>query len=395
VNIVVTQQGDDACKRLWQRLLRRYSAVIRLVLAAGALTMGTGEAAHGQIVQRTIAQEIEPRLPHDGIGGAAVAVRIDGRTLFFNYGSADIAQRPITSDSLFNIASIRKVFEATVVAQAFERSDLAFDHPVSRYVTELQQGGDIRRVTVGQLATHTSGLLLPADHPPWVTQPYTLAEFIRTLNDWKLSEGQESGQQRIYTHAGYVLLQLVLERRFGRPIAALLDDQVIAPLGLTSTVVPPRAPDGRAGLAPVLMSRAVQGYAENGEPVGKPGGQQTYYDFPGTGQMFSSARDLATLLAANLGERPTNPALRQALQFTQRAVFQVDARNAQAMAWEVEDQDGIVVVDKPGGLNNSSTYIGLVPAQELGLVILMNRGNQYPHEFGRRFLVALARAHAD
>jgi beta-lactamase class C len=397
VKIVVTQRGDDACKHLWQRLLRPYSAVIRLVLAATALAMmGTGEAAHGQMVQRTIVQEIEPRLPHDGSGGAAIAVRIDGRTLFFNYGSADLAQkRPITSDSLFNVASIRKVFEATVVAQAIARGDLAFDDPVSRYVTELQQGGDIRRLTVGQLATHTSGLLLPADHPPWVTQPYTLAEFVRILNDWKLSEGQQPGQQRIYTHVGYVLLQLALERRFGRPIAALLDDQVIAPLGLTSTMVPSRAPDGRAELAPALMSRAVQGYAENGEPVGEPGDQQTYYDFPGTGQMFSSARDLATLLAANLGERPINQPLRQAMQFTQRAVFQVDARNAQAMAWEVEDHDGIVVVDKPGGLNNSSTYIGLVPAQKLGLVILMNRGNQYPHEFGRRFLVALARAHAD
>jgi beta-lactamase class C len=397
MKIVVPQRGDDACKRLWQRLLRRSSAIIRLMLAAGALAMtGTGEAAQGQNVQGTIAQEIEPRLPHDGIGGAAVAVRIDGRTLFFNYGSADNAQkRPITSDSLFNLASIRKVFEATIVAQAFARSDLAFDDPVSKYVTELQQGGDIRRVTVGQLATHTSGLLLPADHPPWVTQPYTLAEFIRTLNDWKLSEGQERGQQRIYTHAGYVLLQLVLERRFGRPIAALIDEQMIAPLGLTSTMVPPRAPDGRAELAPALMSRAVQGYAENGELVGKPGDQQSYYDFPGTGQMFSSAQDMATLLAAALGERPTNPALSQAMQITQRVVFQVDARNAQAMAWEVEDHDGIVVVDKPGGLNNSSTYIGLVPAQKLGLVILMNRGNQYPHEFGRRFLVALARAHAD
>jgi beta-lactamase class C len=296
---------------------------------------------------------------------------------------------------LFNLASLRKIFEATVVAQAFERGDLAFGDPVGKYVTELQQGGDIRHVTVGQLATHTSGLLLPADHPPWVTQPYTLVEFIRTLNDWIPSEGQEPGEQRIYTHAGYVLLQLALERRFGVPIAALLDNQVIAPLGLTSTIVPQRGPGGRAELGPTLMSRAVQGYAESGEPVGEPGDQQTYYDFPGTGQMFSSARDLATLMAANLGERQADRALRQAMQLTQRPVFQADARNAQAMAWEVEDHDGIVVVDKPGGLNNSSTYIGLVPAQKLGLVILMNRGNQYPHEFGRRFLVALARAHAD
>jgi beta-lactamase class C len=397
VKIVETRRGDNACKHPQQRLVRSPSAAIRAVLIAGAVTiLGTGEAAPGQIVQRTVAQFIEPRLPYDGTGGAAVAVRIDGRTLFFNYGWADRAHKqPVTPDSLFNLGSIRKVFEATVMAQAFARGDLAFDDPVCKYVTELQQGGDIRRVTVGQLATHTSGLLLPSDHPPWVTQPYTLAEFFRTLNDWKPSEDQEPGQQRIYAHAGYVLLQLVLERKFGMPISALLDGQVIAPLGLTSTTLPRRGLDGRAELGPALMRRAVQGYAQSGEPVGEPGDQQTYYDFPGTGQMFASARDLATLLAANLGEQPIEPGLRRAMQLTQRATFQVDAQHAQAMAWEVEDHDGIAVVDKPGGLNNSSTYIGLVPAQKLGLVILMNRGDQYPHEFGRRFLVTLAHAHAD
>ena len=97
MKIVVPQRGADTCKHLWQRLLCRYFAVIRLVLAAGALTMmGTGEGAYGQIVQRTVAQEIEARLPHDGIGGAAVAVRIDGRTLFFNYGSADMGRNDAT-----------------------------------------------------------------------------------------------------------------------------------------------------------------------------------------------------------------------------------------------------------------------------------------------------------
>ncbi len=365
------------------------------VSIAGVVIMiiATGEAARGQIVQRIVAQDIQPRLPRDGIGGMAVAVHIDGRTLFFNYGWADVAQQqPVTSDSLFNLGSIRKVFEATILAQAFARGDLAFDDPVSRYVTELQAGGEIRRVTLGQLATHTSGLLLPADHPPWVTQPYTLTEFLRTLNEWKLEEGQEPGKQRIYTHAGYVLLQIALERRFGMPIATLLDQRVIAPLGLTSTRTPQRGRDGRAELAPALLQRAVQGYGQDGILVGKPGDQQTYYDFPGTGQMFSSARDLATLLAANLGEQAVDPALQEAMQATQRAVFWVDARTAQAMAWEVGDHDGIMVVDKPGGLNNSSSYIGLVPAQKLGLVILMNRGNQYPHEFGRRFLVELAHA---
>jgi beta-lactamase class C len=360
-------------------------------LAATAI-VNAAAAAQNATVQRLVDREIYPNLPTDGIGGAAIAVRVDGNTQFFNFGWADVAQgRPITSDSLFNLGSIRKAFEATVLAQAFEHGDLAFDDPVSKYVTELQRGNDIRRVTIGQLAVYTSGLLLPPDQPPWPMQPYTLAEFIHTLSNWRLDEGREPGKQHIYSHAGYVLLQLVLERRFGMPIAELLDRRVIRPLGLASTTVPLRGPGGRAELAPALMGRAVQGYGGNGEPVGQPGDQQTFYDFPGTGQMFSSARDLATFLAANLGELPIDPVLQEAMQCARHGVFRIDPQSMQAMAWEVIDYDGVVVVDKPGGLDNSSTYIGMVPSQKLGLVLLINRGERFAYEPGRKFLVELAR----
>jgi beta-lactamase class C len=226
---------------------------------------GRGDLSSDETVQSLVNQEIYPRLPSDGMGGAAIAVRIDAQTSFFNYGWADVEQRrPVTSDSLFNLASLRKTFEATVLAQAFQRGELAFDDPVSRYVTELQRGGDISRVTIGQVAIHTSGLLLPSDHPPWPTHSYTLAEFIHALNDWQPKEGREPGAQHIYTHAGYVLLQLVLERRFDMPIADLLDVRVIRPLGLVSTTLPSRGADGRADLTPALVNRVVQGYGEDG-----------------------------------------------------------------------------------------------------------------------------------
>lgn len=53
--------------------------------------------------------------------------------------------------------------------------------------------------------------------------------------------------------------------------------------------------------------------------------------------------------------------------------------------------DGVDIVDKPGGLNNASTYIGLVPAQKVGIVLLANRG-EFPHENARyEVLPALAR----
>ena len=255
-------------------------------------------------VDHIISHGIAPMVAPNGAGGVAVVAQIGGRNLFFNYGFADQAEkRPITSDSLFNVGSVRKIFEAALVAQAVLRGELKLDEPVAKYVTELH-GDYIRQITIGQLVSHTSGLLLPTDHPPWPEQHFSLAGFYDALNAWTPSGGEQPGKQRIYTHAGYMLLQLVLERRYGMPIATLIDRGVIAPLGMTSTVVPERGPDDRAIMSPQFLPRAVQGYSLHGEPIGLPGNQQSYFDFPGTGQMFSSARDLAILLAACLGEKP-------------------------------------------------------------------------------------------
>jgi beta-lactamase class C len=372
--------------------VNKFILAISVVVMALAASPNTDAAsADADATLRLVAHEIQALVPEDGAGGIAVAVYRDGQTLFVNHGWADEAhEAPITSDSLFNLGSIRKAFEAALLARALQRGDLALDDPVSKYVTELEEGNDIRQVTIGELAAYTSGLVLPQDHPPWPSERYTLPEFIHTLNQWKADRGHEPGAQYIYAHSSYVLLQLALERRFGMPIAALLDRDVIRPIGLSSTILPPRRPGGWAALAPELLGRAVQGYGEDGEPIGQPGDQQTYYDFPGTGQMFSSARDLARFLAANLGELEIDEALQQALQRTHRSLFRLGPHHAQAMAWEVEDHNGLLIVDKPGGLNNSSTYIGMVPSSKLGIVILLNRGNQHPYELGRRLLRELA-----
>jgi beta-lactamase class C len=344
-------------------------------------------------VDHIISRGIAPMVAPNGAGGVAVVAQIGGRNLFFNYGFADLAEkRPITSDSLFNVGSVRKIFEAALVAQAVLRGELKLDEPVAKYVTELH-GDYIRQITIGQLVSHTSGLLLPTDHPPWPEQHFSLAGFYDALNAWTPSGGEQPGKQRIYTHAGYILLQLALERRYGTPIATLIDRGVIAPLGMTSTVVPERGPDNQAIMSPEFVARAVQGYSLHGEPIGLPGNQQSYFDFPGTGQMFSSARDLAILLAACLGETPTLSSLasgggsgrelREALQLTQREEFRVSPQYGQAMAWEIENPFGMTIVDKPGGLDNASAYIGLVPDRKIGLVILANRGDVHPFEMAR------------
>ncbi|QUS38366.1 serine hydrolase [Tardiphaga alba] len=340
-------------------------------------------------IKRIVTTELASKV-HDR-GGLAVAVHAAGQTQIFTYGFADqAARRRITSDTLFNLASVRKLFEATLVSLGSIRGDFSLDDPASKYLPELS-GDYVKRVTIGQLATHTSGLLLPTDHPPWPTDSYSLSRFLESLNSWTPKAGEEPGKQRVYTHAGYVLLQLVLERRYGRPIGELISRYVLKPLGMKETFLPERGLGDQAQLAPKYLARVVQGYDDDGSIIGPPGHQQGYYTFPGTGQMFSSPKDLAIFLAASLDNHVVDPQLRQALKMTQQEMFRVDTGFGQAIAWENVHRNGIEVVDKPGGLNNATAYIGLMPRQRMGVVLLANRG-EFPYEIARyRVLPELAR----
>jgi beta-lactamase class C len=375
----------------WWRHITTAGLSVLLAFQLGSARAPVAESEMDAQVQNIVADNLAPVATANNAGGVAAAVYVAGHTMFFNYGLADQAgKRAIASDTLFNVASLRKVFEAALVALGTLRGELSLDDPVNKYVTELQ-GDYIRRVTIGELATHTSGLLLATDHPPWPAVSYSLAEFLDTLNAWTPHAGEEPGRQRIYTQAGYVLLQLALERRYRLPISELIESRILRPLGMNSTLLPKRGPDNRAIMSPALMPYVVQGYSDSGVPIGPPGNQQGYYDFPGTGQIFSSARDLAIFVAACLDGGTADPQLREALRMTQREMFHVRQQFGQAMAWENVDVNGVSIVDKPAGLNNASAYIGLVPARKIGVLLLANRGD-FPHEIARyRILPALSR----
>src|SRR5262249_60877255 len=90
------------------------------------------------------------------------------------------------------------------------------------------------------------------------------------------------------------------------------------PLGMSSTVLARGDDSPRGALPPELKTRAAQGYGINGNPIGAPGDQTGYYHWPGTGQMYSSPRDMAVFLAANLGDAPVERSLREPLSRAHR-----------------------------------------------------------------------------
>jgi beta-lactamase class C len=361
--------------------LIRTNVIITIVMGA-LLAAGFVQAQVN--VEQIVAQKVQPILPKNGTGGGiAVAVQMNGKTQFFNYGFADNAQnRPVTPDLIFNLGSVGKVFATTLLAQAVKQGELSLDDPVAKYVTELQRGGDVRRITLRQLASHTSGLPdRPQQYETWHKGRYTWPDFVRFLNSWKAGPNHEPGQQYLYSDAAMVLLRVALERRFNTRFAELMHQRLTGPLGMTATALP---------LPRDLLGRAVQGYNPSGRPLGRPGMEGGTFDWPGSGQIYSSSRDMATLLAANLGELPGHGAIENAMAFAQQPVFTVSARLKIGLAWQNVSAGNFTIIDKNGGLNNTSTYIGFAPQRKIGVVILVNRGRQNATIYGRQIIHALA-----
>ena len=344
----------------------------------------------GQVnVEAIVAQKLQPILPGNGKGGGvAVAVRINGETRFFNYGFANDARNErVTADSIFNLGSVGKLFATTTLAEAVKRGELSLDDPVAKYVTELQRGGDIRRITLGQLASHTSGL---PDHPGQYERghrgKYTWPDFVRFLNSWKADPKHEPGKQYLYSDTAMVLLRIALQRRFNTPFARLMHQRITGPLGMTSTALP---------LPRDLLGRAVQGYSPQGQPSGKPGMEGGDFQWRGSGQIYSSSRDMATFLAANLGELADHGPIENAMAFAQQPVFTVSPRLKIGLAWQIVSSGNLSILDKNGGLNNTSTYVGFAPQRKLAVVILVNRGKQHATGIGRQILHALAQENSE
>jgi len=340
-------------------------------------------------VEAIVAQKVQPILPGNGKGGGvAVAVRMNGETRFFNYGFANDARNErVTADSIFNLGSVGKLFATTTLAEAVKRGELSLDDPVAKYVTELQRGGDIRRITLGELASHTSGL---PDHPGQYERghrgKYTWPDFVRFLNSWKADPKHEPGKQYLYSDTAMVLLRIALQRRFNTPFARLMHQRITGPLGMTSTALP---------LPRDLLGRAVQGYSPQGQPSGKPGMEGGDFQWRGSGQIYSSARDMAAFLAANMGELADHGAIESAMGFAQQSVFTVSPRLKIGLAWQIVSSGNLSILDKNGGLNNTSTYVGFAPQRKLAVVILVNRGKQHATGIGRQILHALAQENSE
>ncbi len=191
------------------------------------------------------------------------------------------------ADTLFPIASMTKSFMACGVLLAQERGHLSLDDPISRYVPEfaVSPGGVCvsRMPTLRMLLSMCAGLTEDnAWVDPFIDRP---TDDLLAMVAHGVRFSRPPGIAYEYSNLGFALACLALSRAVEQPLQSFLAEQLLEPLGLTSTCLDAHLPDG---------VRVATGYALDGAGRWRPLASNVSDAFAGAGGLVSSVRDLAT-----------------------------------------------------------------------------------------------------
>ena len=192
-------------------------------------------------------------------------------------------------DTLYDLASVSKLFTSLVAVQQIERGTLEVEGRVASYLPEFGTAGK-QDITVRQLLTHTSGLRADL---PFYGEPNREA-MLRLL--WDESPLNPPGTVYLYSDLNMISLQLVLERITGRPLDALVRTGITAPLGMDRTRYNPPA-SWKPKIAATEDARAPWSALDRGLVWGEVHDENAYAfgGVAGHAGVFSCAWDLAVL----------------------------------------------------------------------------------------------------
>ncbi len=173
--------------------------------------------------------------------GAIVGVRTPEGTWTKAYGFADPATgTPMAVGMHTRIASLTKMYTATIVLQLAEEGKLSLDDTIGTYIPGIPNGD---RITLTQLADMTSGLASYTMNEALLDKYFADPSAVFTPEEVvkagvELSPLYAPGTSFNYSNTNTVLLGLVIEKVTGRSIAEELQQRIFDPLHLGNTSWP-------------------------------------------------------------------------------------------------------------------------------------------------------------
>ena len=344
-----------------------------LLLLAAASWADQFDAIRASI-RRKIADQTAPSI--------AVAVARGGEIIWEEgFGWAD-RERRVPSDPhiLYSLASISKPITATALMILVERGKVDLDKPINDYLGEAKlrgRAGDASLATVRRVANHTSGLPLHYQFF-YEDEPYRAPQRDETIRRYG-NLITPPGERYLYSNLGYGVLDHVISRVSGKAYADFVREEVLLPLGMRRSAV---------GLPDALKQHQAVRYGADGLPI-------PFYDFdhPGGSAVYASAHDLVRFGMFHLKNRLAGQKriLKDAsIEEMQRPTARVDALAEYGVGWAIDSSSpGWPQISHTGGMGGVSTYLAMLPKQNIAVAVLCNGRSSLPNEVVREILQVL------
>ncbi|HKO91623.1 MAG TPA: serine hydrolase [Polyangiaceae bacterium] len=246
--LVLWLLGATACAQMNERVLSP--------LGGDAFTLFPGPVREqrptctGSEAERfaCFAQEFQTRAAERGVAGILATVNAEGRVRIVTHDVPGSA--PAISESTdFPLGSVSKLVVGATVAALVADGQLSLSEPIVAYLPELDAPQGAGSANLGQLLSHSAGLLDPPLCEPARNQ---VADIVRRYGNQPL--GAPPGVAYNYSTLGYVLAVAVIERVTQQSFARVSTERVLAPAGLPR---PRFGPDSLVGNIPSRECGAV------------------------------------------------------------------------------------------------------------------------------------------
>lgn len=316
--------------------------------------------------------------------GMAVGVIEDGKVVYTATRGETVSGsgQPITSDTLFKIASNSKAMTASVLARLVDAGKLRWEDPVIKYLPSFRMYDPwvTRNMQVKDLLVHNSGLPEGGGDLMLWPEPnrFTRADIIAGLAHIKPAYSFRSGYA--YDNLLYVVAGEVAAAAGGASYEELVRREVFQPLGLSRCRVGAWRPDQVGDVAQPHARVGDRNVAANaGDAMVEP------LVSAAAGGIRCSLDDMLTWadnwLAPDAKQQAWLSAEQRQAAWVPRTPMPISARRrawdgtrlfAYGYGWRIADVDGVYTVSHTGTLSGMYSVVTLLPDRRSGFVVLIN-----------------------
>lgn len=365
--------------------IRRTGTALTIAALAALLLAPAGPAEAQPAPLGGLDGYVEETMEAWGVPGLALAVVKDGSVVYARgYGvrNADSGD-PVDEHTIFAIGSSSKAFTTASVAMLVDDGELAWDDPVNRHLPglRLHDAYPTHELTVRDLVTHRSGL--PRCDMLWYATSFDRDEVLRRVRFCEPSSSFRShfGYQNIMFLAAGEIVSEVSGTRWD----AFVERRIFGPLSMERSSTSVDSLDGTANVA-----------SPHGEIDGdvRPVPWKDIDNVGPAGSINSSVAEMARWVRLQLGEGVfrgdtlISPESVQEMHSPQMLIDEdsplrrlLGARGhfaAYGMGWFLHDYEGVKIVEHGGSIDGMRAQVGMVPEEDLGMVVLTNRGGSSP-----------------